>query len=197
MKTNHLKDHVMIDLETLGTKPGCTILSIGAVMFDEDGLGAEFHEIISRSSCHNVGLVEDPQTMEWWAKQTNEARETLQKASSNDGTNIWSALSKFYLFLEHNTESLDQLRVWGNGAAFDEPILTAAHAAVHFEPPWKFYNSRCYRTLKALRPDVKLVRTGTHHNALDDALSQAEHAVRLLDNLKVDGPGPWYKRFFR
>lgn len=30
-----------------------------------------------------------------------------------------------------------------------------------------------------------LVRQGTYHNALDDAKSQAEHAVRLVHHLKL------------
>lgn len=46
--------------------------------------------------------------------------------------------------------------------------------------PWPHWNDRCYRTLKAMRPDVKMERTGTHHNAVDDATSQARHALALL-----------------
>ena len=36
--------HVMCDLETLGRRPGCKLLSIGAVVFGPKGLGAEFYE---------------------------------------------------------------------------------------------------------------------------------------------------------
>jgi exodeoxyribonuclease VIII len=77
--------------------------------------------------------------------------------------------------------------VWGNGADFDLPILSAAYVAAGFGgPPWKPYNGRCYRTLKNLRPDVpRPERRGTAHNALDDAVFQAEHAIALLAALRA------------
>ena len=74
--------------------------------------------------------------------------------------------------------------VWGNGADFDNPILAAAYRRLNMPLPWGAYAGRCYRTLKSLRPDIRLERQGTHHNALDDAVSQAEHAVRLLRALE-------------
>lgn len=51
---------VMVDLETLGTRPGCKILSIGAVEFgvgpdyNEDGLGAEFYVEVQRAHQGNL-----------------------------------------------------------------------------------------------------------------------------------------------
>jgi inhibitor of KinA sporulation pathway (predicted exonuclease) len=35
-----------------------------------------------------------------------------------------------------------------------------------------------------LRPSIKLERVGTHHNALDDAKSQALHLMKILEALK-------------
>jgi DNA polymerase III epsilon subunit-like protein len=37
---------VMIDLETLGRRPGCAILSIGAVEFGPAGLGRELYIVL-------------------------------------------------------------------------------------------------------------------------------------------------------
>jgi exodeoxyribonuclease VIII len=70
--------------------------------------------------------------------------------------------------------------VWGNGASFDNAILAQCYRAVGMDFPWKFWNDRCYRTLKNLVLDVPFERTGTHHNALDDARSQAIHASAIL-----------------
>jgi inhibitor of KinA sporulation pathway (predicted exonuclease) len=50
------------------------------------------------------------------------------------------------------------------------------------KPYYKFWNERCYRTVKNQYPDVKLTRTGTYHNALDDARTQAEHLVQICQN---------------
>ena len=46
--------------------------------------------------------------------------------------------------------------------------------------PIKYRNQRDYRTLKALYPDVIAEFTGTKHNALDDAIHQAKHAVAIM-----------------
>jgi hypothetical protein len=76
--------------------------------------------------------------------------------------------------------NIPDVRVWGNGADFDNPILAVAYRRTIFSgQPWKPYNGRCYRTVKNQFQDVKLVRTGTHHNALDDARSQATHLVEI------------------
>jgi inhibitor of KinA sporulation pathway (predicted exonuclease) len=71
--------------------------------------------------------------------------------------------------------------VWGNGADFDNPILAAAYRATGISQGWKPYNGRCYRTIKNLAPQVRLVRTGTHHNALDDARAQAQHLLDIVE----------------
>jgi len=75
--------------------------------------------------------------------------------------------------------------VWGNGADFDLPILAAAYKAAGGPPPWKPYNGRCYRTLKNLAPSIKLERQGTHHQALDDAVCQAKHLIKIVEHLGI------------
>ena len=41
-----MQENVMIDLETLSTESNAAILSIGAVMFDKEGLGETFYQIV-------------------------------------------------------------------------------------------------------------------------------------------------------
>ena len=42
-------NHVMVDIETLGTTNNSVVLSIGAVKFDHQGLGEEFYAEIGRA----------------------------------------------------------------------------------------------------------------------------------------------------
>ena len=63
-------------------------------------------------------------------------------------------------------------------------LLEAAFKAVKRPVPWKWSMNRCYRTVKNLFPDVKMERSGTHHNALDDARDQARHLMRILEEMK-------------
>lgn len=177
-------ENVMVDLETLGQGPGCVVLSIGAVMFDETGLGEEFYMVVNQESCEDEGLKADQSTLDWWSKQSPEARVVLDEAKTG-GVPLIHALQEFGAYLEQY--NMRAVKIWGNGASFDNTILVACYKAVGIETPWKFWNDRCYRTFKALFPSVKLERQGTYHNALDDAKTQALHAVMLLEALNGRG----------
>lgn len=173
-------NNCMVDLETQGTVPGSIILSIGAVFFSaSEGLGEKFHVVINKDSAQSVGLKADKSTLEWWDKQSHEAKATVRAAESADSTPIQSALVEFNTWLKKHSE-IGKLKLWGNGADFDQPILVGAYRACSIEPAWKFYNNRCYRTLKNLFPAVPLVRQGTYHNAIDDAITQADHAISIV-----------------
>lgn len=172
-------NNVMLDLETLGTTPGCVVLSIGAVEFDPDTgeLGREYYDTINQSSSLAVGLETDLDTVAWWKKQSLEAQKVLYATHEDNGTQIAPALAGFAEFLAPCGKSLC---VWGNGSDFDQPILAAAYKAVGQKTPWLFWNNRCYRTLKNIKPEIALSRVGTYHNALDDAKSQALHAIAIF-----------------
>lgn len=175
--------NVMIDIETLGVKPGCAIVSIGAVEFDETGTGSQFYCIVNRTSCIHWGLRQEADTLRWWQTQGDSARTAFTDSISGGLmlTNALNDLSKFMATCcaEHP---------WGNGSDFDLSILNYAYHACGLETPWKFYNTRCYRTFKNLYPGVEPVREGTFHNALDDARSQAKHAVALLKTHALNLP---------
>lgn len=175
-----MKD-VMVDLETLGMVPGCVIISIGAVFFDSTGLGDEFYTVVNRMDAEARGLTVDAATVKWWTQQSDEARKVLHDSSrKKTSLPLMMALAQFDRFLSSRGD-VTNVRVWGNGADFDNPILAVAYDRLGQRPPWKFWNNRCFRTLKNLAPEeAKPPRQGTHHNALDDAKHQAEHAVRAL-----------------
>ncbi len=171
-------EHVMIDLETLGRRAGCSILSIGAVAFDPKTgrLGPELYVVVNRLSCFNLSLHEDPETVKWWEGQNAEAKKILAEVDGG-GEQLPAALAKLTEYLAQFGHK--KVKVWGNGSDFDNAILTACYAAIGQNIPWDFWNNRCYRTMKSLKPAVKLKRQGTYHNALDDAKSQAQHLLDL------------------
>ena len=175
-----MSKNVMVDLETMGNTPGCAIVSIGAVVFDEKGLGAEFYRTIDLEDAVKRGLHLDPSTVKWWVDQNPEALKQAMKGEYS----LERALVDFGEWL--NEPSRVGSAIWGNGSDFDNVLLAAAYAAIGKELPWKFYMNKCYRTLKGFFPKNKLVRVGTFHNALDDAKSQASHAIELL--AKINQP---------
>ena len=162
----------MLDLETLGNGSRSVIISIGAVEFDPESgaLGREFYVNVDPQSCVSAGLEIDASTVMWWMQQSEAARAVFKQPAGQ----LFDALQEFSRWFP----ALAQ--VWGNGATFDNVILSNAYRAAGLEQPWKFSADRCYRTLKNLMPDVKQGSVGTAHNALDDAKYQALHAIKLL-----------------
>ncbi len=177
-----MKKQIMVDLETLGRRAGCKILSLGAVVFSKSGLAEEFYAEFKIN--HQGGLVADPETVAWWDRQDPLVRDRLyanqdQKPTLSEGLETFSK----WLF-ETSMDGTYDIAIWGNGAGFDQPILEHAYQELlGRDAPWKFWDNRCYRTLKTFAQDVTINRLGSHHNALDDAKSQAEHAVRLIERL--------------
>lgn len=163
----------MIDLETMGLRPTSAILSIGAVRFDESHSYETFHQPILLASCYDAGLTFDQSTVDWWAKQSVEARQSWQNDAA---VPLTEALTRFVRWLE----SLNgPIAPWGNGADFDLVLLKSAFEAIGADVPWKFWDHHCFRTVKNLFKVGPMPRTGTYHNALDDALTQAAHFHRI------------------
>ena len=178
-------NNLMLDLETLGTRPGCVILSVGAVFFDPDSdtLGDEFHSIISLFESEDAGLTTSAETCTWWSKQSVEAKKILSEVTEDTAPHPRDVFLAFNGFLGSYGDPKKVL-MWGNGADFDNVLLLAAYEQVGVPIGWGNYNNRCYRTIKNLRKNIKLERQGVHHNALDDAKHQARHLIQLLKDIK-------------
>lgn len=179
--------NIMIDLETMDTRPTAAIVAIGAVAFDpatgrvdtENG----FYSAVDLQSALDAGLTVNGSTISWWLNQSDDARKGVTTFPRHIN-GVLLELSRWIHDYECATYPVEaEVDVWGNGADFDNVILTNAYHSLHLVLPWDKYHNRCYRTLKKMFPDIKIQRTGTHHNALDDAIRQAEHAVRLMQHL--------------
>ena len=172
-------NHVMVDLETLAVAADACILSIGAVRFDleSDKIDdAGFYASISVESNLHMGRKISEDTLIWWFKQSTDAQGVfLEKKKPL----VW-ALMEFRDWLVGN-----DCQIWSNGADFDLPILAHAFGQVGMEVPWKFWNSNCFRTYKKL-PGAKQLRApnvGVKHNALSDAITQAQTAQLIHKTL--------------
>lgn len=171
-----MQKNIMLDLEVLGGSPDAVILSIGAAYFGDE-LGKTFYTEISIDSCISHGLKMAPDTILWWMRQSDQARKVFENNAESRG--LLQALSAFADFVD--PEAL----IWGNGSDFDNVILANAYKAIKCAIPWRYFNSRCFRTLKSLFPEVQKPDTaGVKHNALDDAVSQAYHAMKIFDFIK-------------
>lgn len=164
--------HIMVDLETMGTRPGSVLCSIGAVAFDPVAgvYGPRFYRVIDQDSCERVGLTKDPATVEWWSRQSAEAQLALRIGARPIG----AVLNEFLAWWQE----VGGVELWAHGPNFDETLLTAAFRACDMIPPYRFWNTRCTRTIYAaagVGPDRS---QGVHHNAMTDAMNQASAVIR-------------------
>lgn len=178
---NPLAD-VMIDLETMGTRPNAPIIAIGAVTFDSRNLtlGEQFYAVVDLQSSVNLGSVIDADTVMWWMKQSDDAR----KAFARKGMYASEALTALSSWLDRNCVELKSRRVWACGTDFDCTMLREHYAKAGLGLPWMFWNQRDYRTVRALYPNVEPDERRGLHNALDDAIYQVEHFFKIRRTLR-------------
>lgn len=179
--------HVMVDLETMGTGSFAAIVSVGAVKFDPAAPVGEiidsFEVTINLSDAFAYGQV-TAGTVEWWMHPDRaEAREVWLNAPKAE---LFEALDGFA-----NWFGPESLPVWGNGATFDNVILRNAYSQVKLPCPWKFYDDRCLRTLKNIHPLINPVPDniymGVPHVALYDAMQQTFQLQAIYRQIATGG----------
>lgn len=183
-------NHLMIDLETMGANPNAPIAGIGAVFFEPSTgrTGERFYVRVDFAMAMTMGAVADGDTIKWWMAQSSESRAELI-ADFALPTSL--ALEQLNQFIAANQYPAGRkyLRVWGNGAAFDNVILRAAYARAGAEVPWDWWHDLDVRTVvemgRVLGYDPKRNNAfaGTRHNALDDAVFQAIYVSELWQRM--------------
>ncbi|WP_176473474.1 3'-5' exonuclease [Sphingopyxis sp. GW247-27LB] len=130
-------------------------------------------------------MTRDPETVQWWNDQGDNA-----KAAFNDPVDLAYGLSRFAEWLcglvgaDYEGDDVKfvgpwNIRIWAHGPSFDVSILEAAYHAVDLPAPWHYRAPRDTRTIFEAagmdpRKCLEDFATGTFHNALDDAITQAK-----------------------
>lgn len=174
-----MNKNIMIDTETLGVFADSVIMSIGAVKFNlETGTidNDPFYVSISIDSNTEQGRRIHEDTLIWWMGQSKEAQAVFHEPkiilpSALDALSDWIGDTDY--------------KVWSNGADFDIPMLAHAYHYNDMNAPWKFFNTRCYRTMKNLPGAVHTPKpyNPLKHNALQDAIFRAQHLISIYQNL--------------
>ncbi len=176
-------NHVMVDLETLGTDPDCAFISIGAVKFNPftgeiDKVDSFYRRVDWESAIENRSV--KASTLKWWLQQSESARIEVCK----DGYALPRVLEEFRNWFPSGGV------IWGNGATFDVSILQDAYKRNFYlkTAPWEFWNVHDVRTICALAEgiiDKKSVPfEGIPHYALDDAIHQAKYVSTMWQKLR-------------
>jgi hypothetical protein len=172
---------VMLDLETLGTQPGCVILTLGAVKFDpyridlEPGPGLYIRPDVDEQIAQGREVQED--TLAWWGQQNEEVRE---EALGTEGRvpveQMYRELNRFLVGVNN---------IWAQGPVFDIAILENLYMQYGWPTPWQFWQISDCRTLFKVHGDPRK-KTDLLHNALADCVSQAEAVQRVYHQLELE-----------
>ncbi len=172
--TKILDKHCMLDLETLGSNPSAPVVQVGMVFFTREGiqtsslLSVDFDDALRHGEA-------DGSTIKWWLQQDKAAQNTLFSNTR--------PLEEVANIIEKLIEAQNANFYWAH-ATFDFPILQSMFRSLGRKYPLPFKRTLDLRTLEMLAGNIEWApRTGVHHNALDDATYQAEHAIKLLNKL--------------
>lgn len=170
---------LMIDEETAGLPPTGALLSIGACFFDIEKreIGPTFLRTVNLATAVRDGGTIDASTFIWWLGQSQAARDGVRFS----GSDIRTVLQEFADFVDEHSRTQD-VRPWGNSSTFDLTILGGAYRRAGMKTPWYFTNERCFRTVRNLYSSVVYdpsEKGDGAHNALADAVFQAEHLFKI------------------
>lgn len=165
--------HLMLDTETLGTRPGAVVLSVALVRFSDE-VSTTLN--LSVPDQQALGLEVDAQTSDWWGQQPPEA----WTAATQNPAPLAAALQHLSAWIAWASPEADPL-IWCHGATFDAPILGEVYRRSGIACPWKFWDIQCTRTLYNLASvNVKAYSVPPPHIALNDALGQTRAANAAL-----------------
>ena len=175
---------VMIDIETLDTKPNSTILTVGGVKFDpcddREPWDAVYHRL-DLDEQSQLGRTTSEDTLAWWARQD----QAIRDEAFSDRDRI--SLADF--FKDFNRWLVGADTVWCHTTHFDITILETLARDLGVPVNWSFYQIRDTRTVYAMLPrDPRKDIQQDAHNALADSYYQAlalQEAYRQL-NLNQD-----------
>ncbi|MBJ8821765.1 exonuclease [Citrobacter braakii] len=189
---NAFYTHLMVDMETMGNSPDAPIVSIGAVFFDPStgNTGAEFYRVVSLESSMSFGMKPDASTIQWWLKQSSEARSAILVDEAMGLRESLELLANF--IAENAANGSHTVQLWGNGCSFDNVILRRAYALTETPFAVPFRNDRDVRTMVELgksvgiNPRFDIPFEGDMHNALSDARHQVKYVSAIWQRLTAN-----------
>lgn len=203
------RNHLMVDVETLSSRPDAALISIGAVWFDpwEDDLWVwdsppdvygfdperTFSQNITFDSAIQYGHIKG-ETVAWWmgAKEDSPNQEARDALFTPEPKPLGQVLFEFGQWVGQTRVKDEDPLMWSH-ATFDPPVLTFAFEAVKKPMPWKFRAQRDMRTIswEAFGPHrMGGIPEDREHIAIWDAWREVFMAQKALQTIRYRGLHP-------
>ena len=174
---------VMLDLESLSTRPDAVILTLGAVKFDPytpDHFGDTLYLRIDVDTQIADGRYVEEDTIDWWGRQHPDVREEALGVTGRVSVmDTIKQLSKFLVGVKN---------IWAQGSVFDIGCLENFYRQYGVPAPWYYWQIRDSRTLFGVHGDPREKNKLDLHNALADCVSQAQAVQEIYSALKIPNP---------
>ena len=172
---------IMLDLETLSTRPEATILTFGAIKFspyNQEPMTDGIYHRINVDEQIELGSHVDENTIAWWGQQADDVREEALSPDNRISLEEFTAnLNRFLVGAEN---------IWAQGPVFDIVILENLYRRLGKPCPWQFWQIRDSRTLLSSLGDPREKGKAGLHNALEDCISQAQGVQAIYHALKLE-----------
>lgn len=168
--------HLMVDIESLATRPGAIVISAAFVRCTD-----EAHMVLNLSIPEQqaLGMEIDPATHAWWGEQEAKSPGIWARVTENPQS-LSIALPYIGQWINWAANGGDWL-IWCHGATFDCPLLDELYRRAGMSSPWKYWQVRDTRTAYDLAGvDPKAYAVPPPHVALNDALGQSRALVAAL-----------------
>ena len=175
-------NHLMVDVETLSTRPDAVILSVAWVAFDPELCVMDPPSMYHLDRHDQDGRHIDPNTCKWWFEQSPDAFNRMSIGQKDAAKTATPAEAKMQL--RRALEAADH--IWANDPDFDCTIL---RDWVGYDYKWPFWKHRSLRTIATLYPTTKDVRnnyTFVAHDPSEDCkmqIAMVEEAYRQRGNI--------------
>lgn len=191
-----MANHMMIDLETLDTRPTGVVFQVGVVCFADVLYGEPAEKIILEEKLFHVdilyqvmnGRTIDSETVNWWKTQNVEAwmRHPEECVLEHDVFNEIAAMM--------GRNGIGD--VWSNSPSFDAVLMRSIEdglkkRGIQVSEFPSFRNDMDMRTLKRICQRMRFCEFETSrvtsHNALKDCRDQVDDVVMMLRQIRDIG----------
>lgn len=166
---------MMVDWETLDSKPTAAVRSVGWAIFCYDTkqiLSTGYIDGINVDAQFKRGRTISWATLCWWMAQGEEARKAMFTEGFKEG------FQGVVMALGAEFQGHECTEIWGNGTDFDTQITAGLLDLANLQPFWNFRKQRCYREFMIGK--AKIHKPEISHHAMHDAIAQAKNVLEYI-----------------